>query len=220
MTATCDAPAGALCPLLIIAPRLEAGSTPSRPAAGDSREQRGDTVNEALIFLLDLILLGAGAALACAALVAFGGARRNSAALLALGLYALVVGLALALAPQLLWERARTDNAFLGHALFTLLLTPVALCLIVAGARALRGRGRPWPTVGLATLLALAGSALMIAILVARGAGAWQSGSGQFGLDVVAATVAIGAALFVLGRRLGDAPAGAANGARPTAGHP
>jgi hypothetical protein len=106
-----------------------------------------------------------------------------------LGLYAMVVGLALTLAPQ-----------FLGHALFMLLLTPVCLWLIVVGGRALRGRDRPWPRVVRATVLALAGSALMIASLVARGPDAWPSGSGQFSLDVVAATVAIGAAIFVLGR--------------------
>jgi hypothetical protein len=165
-------------------------------------------MNEALIFLLDLALIGAGGAGACAALVAVGAARRHAPALLALGLYAVVAGVALTLAPQLLWERARSDNAFLGHVAFTLVLTPVGLLLVVAGARALRGRDRGRQTAGRAILLALAGSALMLAILAARGPGAWQTGSGQFGLDVIGATVVIGAIVFVVGRVSERTPTG------------
>jgi hypothetical protein len=177
-------------------------------------------MDEGLVFLLDLLLLGAGSVLACAALVAFGGARRNAPALLPLGLYTLVAGIALTLVPQLLWERARTDNAFLGHVLFTLLLVPVGLLLLIAGAVTLRGRGQPWAIAGRGLLLALAASALMMAVLAARGPGIWQTGSGQFGLDVIAITVAIGATLFVLGRRLGRAPAGPASDPHLAAGRP
>ena len=177
-------------------------------------------MDEGLVFLLDLLLLGAGSGLACAALVAFGGTRRNAPALLPLGLYTLVAGLALTLVPPLLRERARTDNAFLGHVLFTLLLAPVGLLLLIASAVALRGRGQAGPLVGRGLLLALAGAALMIAVLAARGPGAWQTGSGQFGLDVIAVSVAIGATLFVVGRRLGGAPAGPASDPRLTAGRP
>ncbi len=177
-------------------------------------------MTEQLIFLLDLLILGTGSTLACAALAAFGGARRNATALLPLGLYALIAGLALFLAPQFLWERARTDNAFLGQAAFTLLLVPVGLTLAIAGARAIRGNAQPWAAIVRPILLVGAGTAAMLATLVLRGPGAWQTGSGQFGLDVIAATVAIGAAIFFLGRRQGDRPAKPANTADFAAGRP
>ena len=52
-----------------------------------------------VFFLLELALLGAAGRLALAGIVAFGGARRNGAGLLATGLYALVAGLALSIVP-------------------------------------------------------------------------------------------------------------------------
>jgi hypothetical protein len=164
-------------------------------------------VTEQLIFLLDLLLLGTGSLLACVSLVAFGGARRNAPALLPLGLYTLVAGLALFLLPQFLWQRARTDNAFLGQAVFTLLLVPVGLLLVIVGARAGRGKDQPWTAIVRPILLVCAGTAVLLTILVLRGPGAWQTGSGQFGLDVIAVTVAIGVAIYFLGRRQGGATA-------------
>jgi hypothetical protein len=73
-----------------------------------------------VFFLLELALLGAAGLLALAGIVAFGGARRNGAGLLATGLYALVAGLSLSIVPTLRWPIAATDNAFIGHFLFTL----------------------------------------------------------------------------------------------------
>ncbi len=177
-------------------------------------------MNEALIFMLDLLLLGTGGILACVALVAFGGARRNAPALLSLGLYALIAGVALFLVPQLLWERARTDNAFLGHALFTLMLVPVGLLLTIAGARSWQGKEQPWASIVRPILLVGTGTALMLIYLVLRGPGAWQTGSGQFGLDIIVATVATGAAIFSLGRRQDAAPAKRASNVDLAAGRP
>ena len=68
-------------------------------------------MTEASLFLLDLLLLGIGGVVAGIAAIALGGPRRNAPALVALGLYVVVAGIALALTPQLLWERARTDKA-------------------------------------------------------------------------------------------------------------
>lgn len=175
-------------------------------------------MNESLIFLLDLLLLGTGGALACAALVAFGGARRNATALLPLGLYTLLAGITLFLVPQLLWARARTDNAFLGQAAFTLILTPLGLLLTIGGARAGRSQDHPWQTIVRPILLVSGGIALLLIVLVLRGSGAWQTGSGQFGLDIILVAVAIGAIIFALGRRSEAASIGSRVGAERAGG--
>lgn len=163
-----------------------------------------------VFFLLELALIGGGGLLALAGLVFFGGARRNGLGLLATGLYALTTGLALSAVPLLRWPVATTDNAFIGHFLFTAGLVPLGLLLVIAGGAGLRGSGRGWPSVPLALALAGAGSALAIAILLARGPEPWQTrptdtfGSGTFGFDIILAGLAIGAAVFLAGRRLGQ----------------
>ena len=162
-----------------------------------------------LFFLLDLALLGVAGLLALAGFIFFGGARRNGTALLAVGLYALAAGLALSAVPTLRWPVAATDNAFMGHFLFTAGLVPLGLLLIVAGASGLRGGGQGRVGAVLALVLAGAGTAGAVVLLLARGPEPWQTrptdtfGSGTFGFDIILAGVAIGAAIFLLGRRLG-----------------
>ncbi|MDP9375113.1 MAG: hypothetical protein M3Q65_22225 [Chloroflexota bacterium] len=163
---------------------------------------------EGVFFLLELVLLGAAGLLALAGFVFFGGARRNGVALLAVGLYALAAGLALSVVPLLRWPVATTDNAFMGHFLFTAGLVPLGLLLAIGGGAGLRSGGR-----GRAGVLALAlsgvGTACAVALLLARGPEPWQTrptstfGSGTFGFDIILAWTAIGAAVFLLGRRLG-----------------
>lgn len=168
-------------------------------------------------FLLELLALGAAGLLACAGLIAFGGLARNRMGLLAVGLYALAWGVGLSLLPQLLWPVARGDNAFLGHFLFSLLLAPLGLVLALAGAAGLRRGARPRAAAGCALLLSAVGATAALGFLALRGPGPWQTrptgafGAGTFGVDIIAAGIAIGAAVFLIGRRLGaseSAPTG------------
>ena len=154
---------------------------------------------EVFYWLLDLAILGLGCLLACVAMVRFGGVARNGPGLLATGLYAIAVGVGLTLLPQLLWERARSDNAFLG------------LLLTVGGGLGLRDRPRPGARAVRALLVAAGGAALSGLLLALRGPGAWQIGSGQFGFEIILACVVIGAAVFALARRSSPpAPMGSA----------
>jgi len=162
-----------------------------------------------VFFLLELVLLGATGLLALAGFIVFGGVRRNGIALLAVGLYALAAGLALSVVPLLRWPVATTDNAFLGHFMFTAGLGLLGLLLVLGGGAGLRGGGRSRAGTVLAVSLAGAGTACAVALLLARGPEPWQTrptatfGSGTFGFDVIVAWVAIGAAIFFLGRGLG-----------------
>ncbi len=162
-----------------------------------------------VFFLLELVLLGVAGLLALAGFIVFGGARRNGIALLAVGLYALAAGLALSVVPLLRWPVARTDNAFLGHFMFTAGLGLLGLLLVLGGGEGLRVSGRFRAGTVLAVSLAGAGTACAVALLLARGPEPWQTrptatfGSGTFGFDVIVAWVAIGAAIFFLGRGLG-----------------
>ena len=163
---------------------------------------------EGVFFLLELALLGGAGLLALTAFIFFGGARRNGAALLATGLYTLAAGLALSVVPLLRWPVAATDNAFMGHFLFTAGLVPLGLLLAIGGGAGLRGGGGGWAGAVLALVLAGAGTAGAVVLLLARGPEPWQTrptdtfGSGTFGFDVILAWVAIGAAVFLLGRGL------------------
>ena len=148
---------------------------------------------EGVFFLLELALLGGAGLLALAGFIFFGGARRNGAALLATGLYALAAGLALSAVPLLYWPVATTDNAFMGHFLFTMGLVPLGLLLAIGGAAGLRGGGRGQAGAILALVLAGLATALAVALLLARGPEPWQTrptatfGSGTFGFDVILA---------------------------------
>ena len=162
-----------------------------------------------VFFVLELVLLGVAGLLALAGCISFGGARRNGAALLATGLYALAAGLALSIVPLLRWPVAATDNAFIGHFMFTAGLVPLGLLLAIGGVAGLRGGERGRAGAGLALVLAGVGTAGAVALLLARGPEPWQTrptatfGSGTFGFDVILAWVAIGVASFLLGRGLG-----------------
>ena len=162
-----------------------------------------------VFFLLELVLLGVAGLLALAGFIAFGGARRNGVALLAVGLAALAAGLALSVVPLLRWPIATTDNAFMGHFMFTAGLGLLGLLLVLGGGAGLHGGGRFRAGAALALALAGVAAACAVALLIARGPEPWQTrptatfGSGTFGFDVIVAWVAIGAAIFFLGRGLG-----------------
>ena len=169
-----------------------------------------------LFFLLDAALIGAAWLLAVAGVFRSGGARRDGPGRLAAGLYALAAGLALSIVPALRWPIAATDNAFLGQWMLTVLTLVIGAILAVLGWVDLRADRRRPAVAGLALALAGVGTALAVAVLLLRGPEPWQTrptatfGSGTFGFDVVAAGVAIGAAVFFLGRELarrGDATA-------------
>jgi hypothetical protein len=161
---------------------------------------------EGALFVVELVLIGAGCAAALASLVAFGGASRNRVGLLALGLYSVACGLGLSLIPQMLWPVAREDNAFLGHFLFSLMLVPAGLILVMAGGMQVARRGNARLLALRAVLLAVVGAILSLGLLAVRGPEPWQTrptdvwGSGTFGFDIVAASVAIGLVVFFAGR--------------------
>ena len=172
---------------------------------------------EGILFLVELVMIGAGCAAAFASLFAFGGATRNRAGLLALGLYLLAFGVGVTLIPQLLWPVARGDNAFLGHFLFSLILLPGGLILAVAGGIQVVRQGHDGQSALRAVLLATVGAILSLGYLALRGPGPWQTrpsdvwGSGTFGFDIIVASVAIGLVVFFAGRfagRPGTASAG------------
>ena len=162
-----------------------------------------------VFFLLELLLIGIGSVVALAGLILFGGWSRNRGGLLALGLYMLGTGVGLSLLPLLLWPIAQTDNAFIGHFLLSLELLAAGLLLAIIGAVGVRRGRHPWSLAGLALLLAAAGMAGSLGLLTVRGPEPWQTrptetfGSGTSGFDIILAGVAIGAAVFLLGREAG-----------------
>lgn len=151
-------------------------------------------MTEGGIFLADVALVAGAGLLALAAGVSGSGR-------LAAGLYGIATGATFVVLPALEWDVARTDNAFLGLyfvALLAVLLGVVLTGRAVFGGRAqLRGRG-----VAAALGAAAVASGLALLLLAVRGPDAWRTGSGQFGLDVVAACVALGAAAYFGADRL------------------
>lgn len=164
---------------------------------------------EGLFFLLDVALVGGGGVLAFASLFAFGGARRNALALVAAACYMLSAGVALSAIPMLYWPVARQDNAFLGHFMLTFLALAIGGVLLAAGLLSLEA-GRRARALAVGLVQSLLGLVPFVALLIARGPDVWRTGSGQFGLDVIAAGVAIGAVLFIVARRQGEPAAPAA----------
>src|SRR5215472_10902122 len=154
---------------------------------------RHTVMTEGAIFLGELALvLGVGVLGVLA-----GGSLSGS---LAAGLYGLVTGLLLLIVPMLAWEVARTDNAFLGLYLIGLLAALFGAFLTVRAAVRLRAR----PSRGViptAVTAAVVTAGLAAALLVVRGPGAWRTGSGQFGLDVVLADVALALAAYLMAVR-------------------
>jgi hypothetical protein len=152
-------------------------------------------MTEGAIFLGELILVLAVGVLGVLA----GGSVTGS---LAAGLYGLATGLLLLAVPMLGWEVARTDNAFLGLYLLGLLAVLFGAYLTVRAAvrvRGLRRRG----VIPTAVTAAVVPAGLAVVLLVVRGPGAWRTGSGQFGLDVVIADVALALAAYLMAWRLG-----------------
>lgn len=124
-----------------------------------------------MCFLLELALLGAAGLRVPAGLRAL--ARRNDAALLATGLYALAAGVAISAVPLVCWTAAATDNAFLGHVLFTVGLVPLRLALAIGGVVLLLARGpEPWqscPTASWRCSAAHSAAMAVLATIVIRG---------------------------------------------------
>jgi hypothetical protein len=164
---------------------------------------------EGTLFLLELLLVGVLGVLACAGLVAFGGAVRNGPGLLALGIYMIGYGLGLSLIPQLRWPVARTDNAFLGQFMLSLVLLGFGLILAASAAVSLVRHAQLSSAAGRALVLAAVGLVLSLVLLIVRGPEPWQTrptdafGSGTFGFDIIMASVAIGVLVLVIGRRTG-----------------
>lgn len=162
-----------------------------------------------IFFLLELLSIGLGSVVALASLALFGGWSRNRVGLLALGLYMLGAGIGLSLLPLLLWPIAQTDNAFMGHFMLSLELLAAGLLMTIVGAVGVRRGRHPWSLAGFSLLLAAAGTVGSLGLLTVRGPEPWQTrptetfGSGTFGFDIIVAGVAIGAAIFLLGRSLG-----------------
>ena len=154
-------------------------------------------MTEFVIFLLDLgLVVGASAV----AVVAPG--RMSS--MLAAGLYALLTGVGLIALPVASWDVAHTDNAFLG--LYLIGVFGMILGVILLLRALVRLRWEPRSQAGRAVGVGLATTALGLGLLAVRGPGAWATGSGQFGLDVVVVDILLGVAAFLVARR----PAGVA----------
>ena len=164
---------------------------------------------EGLFFLLDVALVGGGGVLAFATLFIFGGARRNALALVVAACYMVSAGVALSAIPMLYWPVVRQDNAFLGHFMLTFLALAIGGVLLAAGLLSLEA-GRRARALAVGLVQSLLGLVPFVALLIARGPDVWRTGSGQFGLDVIAAGVAIGAVLFFVARRQGEPAAPAA----------
>ena len=164
---------------------------------------------EGVFFLLDVALVVGGGVLAFATLFIFGGARRNALALVVVGCYMVSAGVALSAIPMVYWPVARQDNAFLGHFMLTFLALAIGGVLLAAGLLSLEA-GRRARALAVGLVQSLLGLVPFVALLIARGPDAWRTGSGQFGLDVIAAGVAIGAVLFFVARRQGEPAAPAA----------
>ena len=150
-------------------------------------------MTEFVIFLVDLGLVVAASAVA---VVVYG--RMSS--LLATGLYALLTGVGLIVVPIASWDVARTDNAFLG--LYLIGVFAVILGAILLLRALLRLRWEPRRRPGQAVGVGLVAAVVALGVLAVRGPGAWATGSGQFGLDVVVAGVLVGVATFIAARRL------------------
>lgn len=151
-------------------------------------------MTEGAIFLGELVLVFGVGMLGVVA----GGSVSGS---LAAGLYGLATGVLLVLVPVLGWEIARTDNAFLGLYLIGLLAASFGAFLTVRAALRLRVRRIPGviPTAVTASVVT---AGLAAVLLIARGPGAWRTGSGQFGLDVIVADVALALAAYLMAVRL------------------
>lgn len=155
---------------------------------------------EAIFFLIDIALITLASLSLSVSLVLFGGAGRNARAVVAVACYMVVAGLALSAVPLLLWPVARQDNAFIGNIMLSLVAVVVGSVLLIAGL--LRtSRGQRAHGVARGALLGIAGAAIFTGLLLLRGPGAWRSGSGQFGVDVILVGLAVGAILFALTRR-------------------
>ena len=152
-------------------------------------------MTEGTIFLAELAVVVGVVVLALVGAASPGGS-------LAAGLYALVTGVLLVLVPYLGWDVARTDNAFLGLYLIGLLAAVAGA--VLAGRALVRARaGWNRRTVVAAAGTAAVAAVLALALLVVRGPGAWRTGSGQFGLDVIVVDVALGLAVYLVAARLG-----------------
>jgi hypothetical protein len=153
---------------------------------------------ESIFFLVDVVIVAVAGVVALTVARRSGGRRAVGA--LATGIYWLAIAILLAVVPFLAWPRARTDNAFLG-------LYPIAIVALVVGVVAAwvgvrrLGRSVGSPLVAPAALVAAVGVVLAAVVLLARGPDAWQTGSGQFGLDIVGLAVVIAAAVFVIAQR-------------------
>ncbi len=159
-------------------------------------------MSEMVIFLVDLALV----VVACVIdLIAASGAGR-----LAAGVDAVVTGAGLLVLPPLAWEAARTDNAFLGLYLIGLLAVLLGAALAVTALLRLRGGTDPGRVLAIGGGTGLGAALLALAWLLVRGPGAWATGSGQFGLDVVAVAVVLGAAAHLAASRLAPGPQTAA----------
>jgi hypothetical protein len=154
----------------------------------------GTFFSDASIALFYLLILAVPPLLALALVsgAAFGGARRNALALLALGVYSLLTG-GFYLYGQAVSYYAKQDNAYLGNALLGLLLLPVGVWLVSMG---LAGGGLPrW----LAVVLALGGIAGVIPLY-----GTLQLASGAGGTFIalyVAVALLVGAGALLALRR-------------------
>lgn len=163
---------------------------------------------EVIFFSLEILLIAAGCLLLFASVWLFGGLERNGAAVLAGGLYALANGVGVVLLPQMLWEVARTDNAFLGLFAFGLILVPAGLVLILVGGIGTWRRERLWRSGGPAMVIGVVGIAMSLGLLAARGPEPWQTrivdapGAGTFGFYIILAGLIVGGAVFFTARAL------------------
>jgi hypothetical protein len=149
-------------------------------------------MNEGVIFVVELVLLGA------AGLAAAGASSASGR--LAAGLHAAVTGAGLLLIPLLGWEAAHTDNAFLGLYLIAILAVLLGVALSVVAV--LRLRGSPARPRAAAAAIGAVAAILALAWLTLRGPGAWVTGSGQFGLDVILVALGLGVIAYLAGQRI------------------
>ena len=150
-------------------------------------------MTEFVIFLVDLglVMVASGVAVV---------SPGRMASLLADGVYALLTGVGLLVLPIASWDVARTDNAFLGLYLIGVFAVILGGALILRAL--LRLRSEPRREIRPALLVGVVGTVVALGLLAVRGPGAWATGSGQFGLDVVVIDVLIGVAVYFAARRL------------------
>jgi uncharacterized membrane protein YhaH (DUF805 family) len=153
---------------------------------------------ESVFFLVDVVTVAVAGVVALTVVRRSGGRRAVGA--LATGIYWLAIAILLAVVPVAAWPRARTDNAFLGLYPIAIVALVVGVVAAWAGVRRLR-RSVGSPGLAPAALVAAVGLVLASAVLLARGPDAWQTGSGQFGLDVVGLAVVIAAGVFAIAER-------------------